>query len=57
MTRFRTLTLEEAEQAIEQVAGLETIIHDEKLIAIKIGGLRIAPKSSGGCLFVSEEQP
>lgn len=57
MTRYRTLDLDEAERAIMQVAGIEPIIHDEKLIALKVGGLRIAPKASGGSLFVSEEQP
>jgi hypothetical protein len=40
MTRFITLKLEDAEKELIKVK-VEPIIHDNKLIAIKIGNLRI----------------
>lgn len=56
MAKYITLDFDAAEKAIAKVDGLEPIIVDGKLMAFKIGSLRISPKK-GGELDVFEEQP
>jgi len=53
MARYQTLKLDDAEKALFD-AGVEPIIHDGKLAALKVGALRIGP-SAGKDLFVSQE--
>ncbi len=53
MSRFVTIKDDEIEKVLSE-HGAEAIIHDEKLIAVRIGPLRIGPLGSGK-IFVSQE--
>lgn len=53
MARHTTLSLDAAEAALE-AAGLEPIIVDGALVAIRGAGLRIAPAKGGEITVYSE---
>lgn len=54
MPRYKTLGAGDAEKAIEQVAGLEPLVIDGKLMAVIVRPLRIYAQKDG--LIVSERE-